>query len=118
MIAFVDQIERRLDNIVFRLGFYPTIKSARQAVGHGHVFVNGKKITVPGYTTKIEDKITLKEKAIKSIHVQNSLKEPTLELASYLELKDQVGKVISKPQVEDIPFEFESRYFIEFYGDI
>ena len=56
-------LEMRLDNLVFRLGFRPTVVSARQLVTHGHVSVNGNKITVPNYQCKAQDVITINSKA-------------------------------------------------------
>ena len=53
LVAFIDQVERRLDNVLFRLGFYPSIRAARQAVVHGHIQVNGKKIDIPSYIHNI-----------------------------------------------------------------
>ncbi|MBH37423.1 30S ribosomal protein S4 [bacterium] len=120
LLAFVDTVERRLDNLLFRLGFYPTIPAARQAVVHGHIFVNGKRCDIPSCIIPIGDEISLAENAYNNVLVQQTMKEPTLELPHYLKLdtKDgkQVGTVIDRPLLTDIPFEFEHQYFIEFYG--
>ena len=120
LLAFVDTVERRLDNVLFRLGFYPSIPSARQAIVHGHVFVNGKRCDIPSYIVPIGFEISLTKKAYENVLVQATLKEPTLELPHYLKLDTkegkQVGTVIDKPLLTDLPFEFEHQYFIEFYG--
>ena len=120
LLAFVDTVERRLDNVLFRLGFYPTIPAARQATVHGHVFVNGKRCDIPSCIIPIGAEISLTEAAYNNILVQETLKEPTLELPHYLKLDTkegkQIGTVIDKPLLSDIPFEFEHQYFIEFYG--
>tara|TARA_B100000131_G_C18112221_1_gene610011 strand:- start:362 stop:988 length:627 start_codon:yes stop_codon:yes gene_type:complete len=120
LLAFVDTVERRLDNVLFRLGFYPSIPSARQAVVHGHINVNGKRCDIPSCIIDIGSEISLTKKAYDNVLVQATLKEPTLELPHYLKLDTkegkQVGTVIDKPLLTDLPFEFEHQYFIEFYG--
>ncbi len=120
LLAFVDTVERRLDNVLFRLGFYPSIPSARQAVVHGHINVNGKRCDIPSCIIAIGSEISLTKKAYDNVLVQATLKEPTLELPHYLKLDTkegkQVGTVIDKPLLTDLPFEFEHQYFIEFYG--
>jgi small subunit ribosomal protein S4 len=119
-LAFVDTVERRLDNVLFRLGFYPTLPAARQAVVHGHVFVNGKRCDIPSFIVPMGSEVSLTEKAYKNTLVVETMKEPTLELPHYLKLdtKDgkRIGVVIDKPLPSNIPFEFEEQYFIEFYG--
>tara|TARA_B100001989_G_C24544515_1_gene469838 strand:+ start:847 stop:1473 length:627 start_codon:yes stop_codon:yes gene_type:complete len=118
--AFVDVIERRLDNVLFRLGFFPTIPAARQAVSHGHVYVNGQRVDIPSFIVEIGSEVSLKKATFDSTFVQSTLKEPTLEVPHFLKLeaKDgvKVGIVLDKPLITDIPFEFEAQYFIEFYG--
>tara|TARA_B100000965_G_C19363922_1_gene657231 strand:- start:25 stop:651 length:627 start_codon:yes stop_codon:yes gene_type:complete len=120
LLAFVDTVERRLDNLLFRLGFYPTIPSARQAIVHGHAFVNGKRCDIPSCIIPIGAEISLSKKAYDNVLVQATMKEPTLELPHYLkrDTKDgtQIGTVIDRPLLTDLPFEFEHQYFIEFYG--
>ncbi len=122
LTAFVDFVERRLDNIVFRLGFYPSLPAARQAVVHGHVLLNGKRCTAPSLIVPIGAEISLKEKTYENKLVQATLKEPTLDLPHFLKLetkdKKQVGTLLESPLVTDIPFEFETQYFIEFYGKV
>lgn len=119
---FVRLIESRLDNTVFRLGFFPTMASARQMVNHGHVLVNGKKIDIPSYILKIGDVITLKEKTYENILFQKTSETPTLPLPEFLSLEEKdkklVGKVVNEAQDGDVPFEFISQYFIEYYGKV
>ena len=122
LTAFVDFVERRLDNVVFRLGFYPSLPAARQAVVHGHVLLNGKRCTAPSLIVPIGAEISLQEKTYENKLVQATLKEPTLDLPHFLKLetkdKKQVGTLLETPLVSDIPFEFETQYFIEFYGKV
>ncbi|MAH80483.1 MAG: 30S ribosomal protein S4 [Rickettsiales bacterium] len=120
--AFVDTVERRLDNIVFRLGFFPSIPAARQAVVHGNVLVNGKVLDIPSYICSLEDEISLKEKLYDNVIVIKTLEAPTLDCPHFLSLdkksKKPVGKVIDTPLLADVPFEFNEQYFIEFCGNI
>ena len=73
LVAFAATVESRLDNVVFRLGFYPTIPAARQAIVHGHVLLNGKKCTCPALITSIGDKISLKKKTYLKITWKKTL---------------------------------------------
>ena len=122
LTAFVDLVERRLDNLVFRLGFYPTLPAARQAVIHGHVFLDGKRCTVPSLIVNIGSEITLKESSYENVIVKSALENPTLELPHFLKLEDKdkikVGTLLDKPLITDIPFQFETQYFIEYYGKL
>jgi small subunit ribosomal protein S4 len=70
--ALLQLLERRLDNVVYKLNFSPSRKAARQLIAHGHVYVNGRKVDISDYTTKIGDKITLKgnSKSVKKVKEQ------------------------------------------------
>ena len=118
--AFVDTVERRLDNVLFRLGFFPTIPAARQAIVHGHAYLNGKPCDIPSLIVSVGSEVSIRKKMYDSTLVQSTLNEPTLEMPHFLKLepKDgvQVGVVLEKPLLTDVPFQFESQFFIEFYG--
>ncbi len=122
LVAFVDMAERRLDNLVFRLGFFPTIPSSRQMVIHGHIKVDGKKCTYPGAIIPVGAKISLADKSYKNPLHLKTRKEPTLECPAFLRVEkegnQEVGAVLDHPKVTDIPFEVETQYFIEYYGRI
>lgn len=70
-------LERRLDNVVYRMRFACSRNQARQLVSHGHVLVNGKRVTIPSYLLRVEDKIEIGEKGKKLLSVKESLKEFT-----------------------------------------
>ena len=120
--TFSSLVERRLDNVLFRLGFFPTIPSARQATVHGHVLVNGKKCDIPSAIIPIGAEVSLKGAYNDNVLVVQTKKEPTLELPHFLKLekkdKQDVGTIIDNPRLEDIPFEFEPQYVIEYYGKL
>ena len=111
-------IESRLDNVVFRCNFAPTIPAARQLVNHGHVLVNDKKVDVASYRVKPGDNITLREKAKKSLTVQEGQKEFLRLAPSYLEVeKEEVrGVVVGHPSPDDVMLEIDVNLIIEFYS--
>ncbi|MCC7404090.1 MAG: 30S ribosomal protein S4 [Bdellovibrionales bacterium] len=113
-------LESRLDSVVFRLGFAPSIRSARQLVSHGHVLVDGKVCNVSSATLKPGTKISLKPKAYENQIVLRAQQAPRLELPDFLRKEDeggvQVGVVQAVPGVEHIPFQFDAGLFTEYYA--
>ena len=113
-------LERRLDNIVFRLGFAPSIPSARQLVGHGHITVNGKRIDIPSYIVKKGDKISLTKKALLNQAVIQAGSQPRLDLPDFLTKEEKEGRpsglVQEIPGVQHIPFSFDAGLFTEYYA--
>jgi small subunit ribosomal protein S4 len=65
-------LERRLDNVIYRSGFSTSRRQARQLVNHGHIYVNGRKVNIPSFQTKLGDVITVKEKSTKNVHVEGA----------------------------------------------
>ncbi len=110
-------LESRLDNIVYRLGFAPTRASARQLVGHGHIKVNDKIVTIPSYQVKAEDIITFShDETVKIPYIAKNLENKDVILPKWLERKATVGRIISKPTAEEIEKQINSRLVIEFYS--
>lgn len=109
-------LERRLDNVVYRLGFAPTRQSARQIVSHGHVLVNGKRMTIPSYLVKTDDTISLDTKAQNIAYIKKLLEEKTLTIPNWLEKKAVVGKVARYPKREDITGDIAEQQIIEYYS--
>lgn len=104
----IEFLERRLDNVVFRLGFAPTRLAARQLVSHGHITVNKKKVTSPGFSVKTGDVVAAREGSEKTgaLAKQRELLkqyDPPAWLALHPEKME--GQVLSSPSVPDIPFE-------------
>jgi len=114
-------LERRLDNIVFRLGFAPTIPGARQLVSHGNIRVNGKKVDRPGYLAESGDVVAVapgktRERAQLIADVERG---PQLRLPSYLAIDPAdkfSGRVIGTPMKGDIPFPVNTAALVEFYA--
>ncbi|MHC4285752.1 MAG: 30S ribosomal protein S4, partial [Planctomycetota bacterium] len=80
-------LERRLDNVVYKLNFVPSRKAARQLIAHGHICLNGRKVNISDYTTKIGDKVTIKgsEKSVKKVKQQLE-SNPSFATQSWLQL--------------------------------
>jgi len=116
-------LESRLDNMIFRLNWAPSTPAARQMVTHGHVLVNGKKVTAPGQLINVGDVISLRDKGFKSGNYLQAQAKPRLStIPGFLEVspkgEGQEATVKAQPLPEDIPFEFEPRLVIEYYWKI
>lgn len=114
-------LERRLDNIVFRLGWAPSMKSARQLVSHGFVNVDGKKVNIGSIVLKPGQKVTLSDKGEQNQIVLQARQSPRLvEVPDFLrketEGNKEVGIVQNIPGVEHVPFTFDAGLFTEYYA--
>ena len=113
-------LERRLDNVVFRLGFAPSIRAARQLVSHGHILVNDKAVTVGSFVVPQGSKIRVSDKAKENQIVLQAMKAPRLEVPDYLrkdsEGGNEVGVVQAIPGTEHVPFQFDAGLFTEYYA--
>ena len=116
----ISLLERRLDNVVFRLGFAPSIPAARQLITHGHVLVDGKKADIPSMALKENQAVSIKQKSLKNQIVLQGLQSPRLELPDYLRKEEKQGQIIGvvqvQPNVEHIPFAFNTGLFTEYYA--
>ncbi len=112
-------LERRLDNVIFRLNFALSRAQARQIVNHGHIYVNGRRVNIPSYLVKPGDRITVKNRESS----RNLIKE-NLELCEdrpvpkWLELNKEKleGKVVALPSREDIVIPVQEQLIVEFYS--
>jgi small subunit ribosomal protein S4 len=113
-------LESRLDNVVFRAGFAPTIPAARQLVAHGHFRVNGKKVNIPSYRVREGEVIALRERSKAIATLTDSFASPTLEVPSYLQRDDanlQVS-ITATPTREDVPLDIQENLIIEHYSRV
>ncbi len=117
--ALLQILEFRLDNIVFRLGFATTRAQARQLVSHGFMEVNGKKVDIPSYQVKVGDEIRVRESKKKSAYfvglAPSIAKSETVEWMS-LDAKNLSGKVLSKPNREQIDSRINTQLIVEYYS--
>jgi len=113
-------LESRLDNTVYRIGLSASRRSARQIVGHGHVRVNGKKVTIPSYQVKVGDIITLSERALTKkgfAEVKNRLNKGEGVPAWISVDKNALsGKITSLPKLGDIAVNVDWKTIVEFYS--
>lgn len=114
---FINILERRLDNVVFRLGFAPTRASARQLVAHGHIKVNDKKIKIPSYLVEIGDIISFSNNEITKVdYIDKALKNKDLIIPSWLKRENLVGKVVSEPVNTDVEKLVNLRLIVDYYS--
>ena len=112
-------LERRLDNIVYRLGFASSRRQARQWVRHGHVLVNQRKVNIPSYLVGKGDEISIRRKSRDNVFIQGSLEESVgRDLPSWLDLdrEDLSGKVLEVPLREEIKIPIEESLIVELYS--
>lgn len=116
----VGLLERRLDAVVYRAKFVPTVFSARQAVGHGHILVNGKRVTIPSYRVKEGDVIEVKEKMRTNGKMLEAAGSPERDTPDYLDVDLEKFKAtfVRTPVLADIPYpvQMEPNLVIEFYS--
>jgi len=108
-------LESRLDNLVFRMGFAPTRRAARQLVNHGHVLLNGKKCSIASTICKIGDKISVKEKSKSMPLVKDTQLAKTLEFVKVDPSKFE-GEYVRFPQREELNQEINETYVVEWYN--
>jgi small subunit ribosomal protein S4 len=120
--SLVSLLERRLDNVVFRLGFARSIGAARQLVNHGHVMVNGRILTIGSAVLRVGDFIKLTAFASDMQATVQSRQNPRLGLPSYLQFAlegaTDHGVVRMQPGTENVPFEFDPRQIAEYYAKL
>ena len=111
-------VERRLDNVVYRLGLAATRREARQLVNHAHFTVNGKKVNIPSYIVKVGDVIEVCDKS-KDANRFKAIAEADIVtlIPKWLEKNDKLGgKVIALPQRDDIDYPVEEHLIVELYS--
>jgi len=114
--AILMSLEKRLDNVIFRLGFAPSRPAARQMVSHGHVLVNSKKVNIPSYKLVVGDTVSISSKAGSIPEVKKTLEEKDIKIPGWLERKALVGKVSALPKREDITEPISEQDIVEFYS--
>lgn len=114
--AILTILEKRLDNVIYRLGFAPSRPAARQIVSHRHVLVNGKKLNIPSYSVSIGDTVSLDAKGLAIPEVKKSLDNAEIKIPGWLVRKAAVGKVNAEPKREDITEAINEQDIVEFYS--
>jgi small subunit ribosomal protein S4 len=114
--ALLVKLERRLDNIIYRLGFAPSRPAARQLVSHRHVLVNAKRVNIPSFQVSVGDTISLDGKGLSIPEVKKTLDLKDFKVVSWLNRKAAVGKVERLPKREDISEAVSEQDIVEFYS--
>ena len=113
-------LERRLDSVVYRAKFVPTVFAARQFVNHGHIQVNGNRVTVPSYQLRDGDVVQIKEKSRELPLVLDALESSEREVPEYIEIdyKDMKARFVRGPKLADVPYpvQMEPNLVVEFYS--
>jgi len=114
--ALLSILERRLDNVIYKLGFAPSRAAARQTIAHGHVHVRDRRINKPGYLVEVGDRISIKDspKSRKMIQARlEELGEPHVQNWLRLDLTKMSADVVSKPTRDDVMIPVEEQRIVE-----
>ncbi len=112
-------LERRLDNVAFRLGLAPTIPAARQLVRHGHVTVDGRRVDIPSYLVSPGQEVRAAAGSVDHLHVAAGAEQgPALQLPRYLERAPdgRGGRCLATPSRDDTPLPVRESLVVEFYA--
>ena len=116
---FMILLERRLDNMVYRLGLATTRRQARQLVKHGHITVDGKRVDIPSFEVKVGQVISVRDKS-KNLDVIKNAVEAVVARPSYVEFDaDKLeGKLVRLPEREDMNADIDEALIVEFYNKL
>jgi small subunit ribosomal protein S4 len=114
-VFMVQLLERRLDNMVYRMGFTPTLRAARQMVVHRHIMVNGKNVNKPSLEVRVGDEITVRDRS-KGIEKYKEWFELSEQQLGYIERdgSKMTGKLLQIPAREEIPIQVEDHLVVEY----
>lgn len=119
-VNLVELLERRLDAVIYRMKFVPTMFAARQFVSHGHVLLNGKRVTIPSISLKDGDVIEVREKSRTMTLVMGAIEAADREIPSYLDVDHKAfkGTFVRGPKLEEVPYpvHMEPNLIVEFYS--
>lgn len=114
--ALFERLEKRLDNVVYRLKFAQSRPGARQLVSHRHVFVNGKRVNIASYQVRVGDMITLSTKAMEIPSVSLLLKDQEATTPAWVARDAAAGKILAMPTKDDVTEAVSEQDIIEFYS--
>lgn len=115
--VFLQLLERRLDNVIYKLGFAPTRAAARQLVNHGHVKINEKRVSIPSFLVDVDMVVSLSDKASGMSVVKTTLDTvKDTDLVAWIERKGLVGKIKSLPTRGDAPTTIDESLIVEYYS--
>ena len=112
-------LERRLDNVAYRLGFAASRPQARQIVRHGHILLNGRKTDIPSCLVKLGDVISWREKSTKTEYYKILVEEIEDRIVPgwlAMDKQEMIGRVVTLPALEDIEVKFNEKAIVEYYS--
>ena len=113
-------LESRLDTVIYRAKFAPTVFAARQMINHGHIKVNKKRVNIASYAVKNTDTIEIREKSKKLVVIDGSLQSKERDVPEYIQLddKNKTAKLVRIPKFAEVPFPviMEPSLVIEYYS--
>jgi small subunit ribosomal protein S4 len=113
-------LERRLDVVVFRMNLAHTMQQARQMVSHGHVQVNGRRVTIPSYLVREGDDVGVVERSKDKLMVQDALQNRERDVPEYIDMDEKALKAtfVRTPKMSDVPYpvQMEPNLVIEYYS--
>ena len=115
-LVLVEFLERRLENVVYRLGFAKTRRQARQIVSHGHIAVNGRRVNIASYRVKVGDVISVIENSKNIELIKEAVEASTVPAWLELDRAAFAGKVLQNPTKEDLDFDLDEALIVEFYS--
>ena len=114
-------LEKRLDNVVYRMGFAPSRPAARQLVRHKHVTVNGEACDIPSYSVRVGQIVSVREKSRNIPMVVAALKDTTKrDRLSFVDVDDKKmeGRLVQEPQMSDLPIPIQGNLIVELYSKV
>lgn len=115
-LILIEYLERRLENIVYRLGFAKTRRQARQIVSHGHIAVNGRKVNIASYRVKVGDVVSVIENSKNLDLIKESVESVSVPAWLELDKASFAGKILQVPTKEDLDFEINESLIVELYS--
>lgn len=115
-LTLIQYLERRLENVVYRLGFAKTRRQARQIVSHGHIAVNGRKVNIASYRVKAGDVVSVIENSKNIELIKTAVEEKAVPAWLELDKANFAGKVLQNPTKDDLDFDLNEALIVEFYS--
>lgn len=115
-LTLIQYLERRLENVVYRLGFAKTRRQARQVVSHGHIAVNGRRVNIASYRVKAGDVVSVIENSKNIELIKTAIEEKTVPAWLELDRANFAGKVLQNPTKDDLDFDLNEALIVEFYS--
>ncbi len=115
-LNLVEYLERRLENVVYRMGFAKTRRQARQIVSHGHVLVNGRRVNIASYRVKVGDVISILENSKNLDLIKEAVEAANVPGWMELDKAAFSGKILQNPTKDDLDFDLDESLIVELYS--